>query len=126
MKDAQFPHRFRLDEFAVNALLKNGRRVSSSPPQISARFLCRMTGDGARLAIAVPKRILKRAVDRNYVKRLVREGFRQHALRTEPVDVLMSLQTTPTLDKDSNVLIVAIHSVLDVVLLKTRAAREAG
>jgi len=32
--------------------------------------------DGARLGLVVPKRILKRAVDRNRAKRQIRESFR--------------------------------------------------
>ena len=45
-----------------------------------------------RVAIAVPKRILKRAIDRNSVKRVIREEFRQHALRAVPVDMLVTLR----------------------------------
>lgn len=33
----------------------------------------------ARLGVLVPKRLAKRAVDRNTLKRIVRQAFRQHA-----------------------------------------------
>ena len=46
----------------------------------------------ARLAIAVPKRIVKSAVDRNRVKRAIREQFRQHEIRSSPVDILVTLR----------------------------------
>ena len=46
-----------------------------------------------RLAISVPKRILKRATDRNYIKRVIREEFRQHEVRARPVDLLITLRS---------------------------------
>lgn len=54
------------------------------------RFRCRARGEAlelsvkpnggqaARLAISVPKRVMPRAVDRNYAKRVLREVFRLH------------------------------------------------
>jgi ribonuclease P protein component len=46
---------------------------------------------GAKLAVAAPKKRLKRAVDRNLVKRISREALRQHDVRAEPIDVLLIL-----------------------------------
>ena len=45
-----------------------------------------------RIAIAVPKRILKSAVDRNRVKRVIREEFRLHGVRQLPIDMLVTLR----------------------------------
>ena len=45
----------------------------------------------ARIAIAVPKRFLKKAVDRNLVKRWFREALRLHAARTVSADMLLTL-----------------------------------
>lgn len=42
-----------------------------------------------RLGLAIPKRALKRAVDRNRVKRLARESFRQHSLYLPAVDIVV-------------------------------------
>ena len=47
----------------------------------------------ARLAIAVPKRLLKSAVSRNIVKRWIREAFRQHPMREQQVDMLITLES---------------------------------
>lgn len=44
---------------------------------------------GARLGIAVSKRNIPRAVDRNRLKRTVRESFRLHRSRLGPVDVVV-------------------------------------
>ncbi len=53
---------------------------------------------GAKLAVAAPKKRLKRAVDRNLVKRVSREALRQHDVRAEPLDVLLVLtESTPRL-----------------------------
>ena len=47
--------------------------------------------EGARLAVAVPKRLLKKSVDRNLVKRWMREALRQHGNRAAGVDLLLTL-----------------------------------
>ncbi len=47
----------------------------------------------ARLGFAVSKRSLKRAVDRNRVKRLVRESFRHHKHLIPPVDIVILANT---------------------------------
>jgi ribonuclease P protein component len=44
-------------------------------------------GDQSRLGLVVGKKVLKRAVDRNRLKRLVRESFRRH-LFNRPVDIV--------------------------------------
>lgn len=97
----------RLTTLDVTRVLKRGNRVRptvSSPakPVIEARIL-RGAGagvlpdggspakPGARIAIAVPKRLLKRAVDRNLVKRWIREAFRQHGARRVTADMLLTL-----------------------------------
>ncbi len=49
----------------------------------------------ARIALAVPKRQLKRAVDRNLVKRILRETFRQHQVRDAGTDILVTLTALP-------------------------------
>ncbi len=46
---------------------------------------------GVRLAAAVPKRLLKRSVDRNLVKRWIRESVRQHVCRFNHIDLLLTL-----------------------------------
>ena len=48
------------------------------------------TGQG-RIAIAVPKRVHKLAVDRNRIKRMIREAFRQNRVRVASVDILVKL-----------------------------------
>jgi len=43
----------------------------------------------ARLGIAAPKRQLKRAVDRNRIKRIIRESFRRRQAQLRGLDVVV-------------------------------------
>jgi ribonuclease P protein component len=43
----------------------------------------------ARLGLAVSRRVSKLAVERNRLKRLVRESFRRHLAQLPPVDILV-------------------------------------
>jgi ribonuclease P protein component len=45
--------------------------------------------DHARLGLAISKRVSKRAVDRNRLKRLVRESFRRVRQQLPPVDLMV-------------------------------------
>ena len=45
--------------------------------------------DHARLGLAVSKRVSKRAVERNRIKRLVRESFRRARLHMPPIDLVV-------------------------------------
>lgn len=82
------PH--RLIKHEVETLLHAGARLSR------ADFIIKLGENQVsrgRIAIAVPKRILKSAVDRNRVKRVIRETFRQHPVRGLPVDMLVTLRS---------------------------------
>jgi ribonuclease P protein component len=47
------------------------------------------TLDQPRLGLAISKRVSKRAVDRNRIKRLVRESFRRARLELPPIDLMV-------------------------------------
>lgn len=66
----------------VGRLFKDGKGFIAFPFRVSY-LLCEREEQGAALLVSVPKRRLKRAVDRNRVKRLAREAFRlnQHLLQ---------------------------------------------
>lgn len=46
----------------------------------------------SRLGLSVPKRQAPRAVDRNRLKRLAREAFRQHAARDRGLDLVFTVR----------------------------------
>ena len=68
-------------------------RVFAAPRRSSDRFftvLARDNGlDVPRLGIAVGKKVIRRAVGRNRIKRLVRESFRHHADALGGVDIIV-------------------------------------
>ena len=136
-QSARFPRARRLNKVAVNAVLKQGKRIRVatslllSPTSAAtgakqqkpiAKFSAKThvpAGevatnldkwvDGhaahqpsgfARIAVAVPKRLLKSAVSRNTVKRWIRETFRQHPLREQQVDLLITLESKIDLKSD--------------------------
>lgn len=45
--------------------------------------------DGARLGVIVAKRIVRRAVHRNAIRRLIRESFRINQCRLKGLDVIV-------------------------------------
>jgi ribonuclease P protein component len=60
---------------SISSLFQDGTSISSYP----VRILFNAEGRGpkpAALAISVPKRLFKRAVDRNLIKRRIREAYR--------------------------------------------------
>lgn len=110
----------RMNTFEVADVLKRGKRIRVKPaaqthtkvefpllkPIIEARTLARNNAVtptelvkyrvasaqiGVRLAAAIPKRLLKKSVDRNLVKRWIREAVRRHADRFTCRDLLLTL-----------------------------------
>lgn len=50
------------------------------------------TTSNSRFGLAVAKRLARRAVDRNRIKRLAREVFRRHAVKTRGLDLVIALR----------------------------------
>src|SRR5579859_5950322 len=74
----------RAGDFA--ALRQASGRISGRC--FSVRYRVNDTGH-ARLGLAISKRVSKRAVDRNRIKRLVRESFRRVRHTLPPVDLMV-------------------------------------
>ncbi|MFC0819956.1 ribonuclease P protein component [Moraxella marmotae] len=52
-------------------------------------FIAKNDGDTARLGLAITKKKLKKAVDRNRIKRLTREQFRQSKTNLAGIDMVV-------------------------------------
>lgn len=55
-------------------------------------FFARNIKDNARLGIIASKKILPHSVDRNRIKRVIREVFRQHSIKTHKLDVVVMVR----------------------------------
>ena len=86
--DASLPKSERLcGQTAVAALFERGKSVSEGC--LRCRFLHRPDLGAPRILVSVPKRLFKRAVKRNLLKRRIRESYRrQKALVPEGMDLL--------------------------------------
>ena len=83
---------------------KDFTRVFSQPKRSSSRtvtVLARANGtETARLGLAVAKKNVRKAVDRNRVKRLVRDYFRRHSAQLSGLDVVVLARRG--IDSESN------------------------
>ena len=55
-------------------------------------FFARNHKEHARLGIVASKRILAHAVDRNRIKRVIREAFRQHSIKAQKLDIVVMVR----------------------------------
>ena len=89
MADETLPKSERLcGATAVAELFEHGKGLSSGC--LRCKYLFRADQEPARMVVSVPKRSFKRAVQRNLLKRRIRESYRrQKALLGSGVDVLL-------------------------------------
>src|SRR6266700_2764745 len=80
--------RKRTHGFLVRMRTRGGRAIKR--PGFSVLLKANVLGV-PRLGLIVPKRVFPRAVDRNRVKRLLREWFRGHQTRLGSCDILIRL-----------------------------------
>ncbi|NJR72254.1 MAG: hypothetical protein HC782_04285 [Gammaproteobacteria bacterium] len=91
----------RLTSSEVKRLLSHGQRLSVGVQRIAftartlSQFAAERSKQQASLAVAVPKRLLKRAIDRNRAKRVLRETFRLHDVYKIPLNTLITLTASP-------------------------------
>ena len=52
-------------------------------------YSCENSQDCSRLGMVVSKKMMPKAVTRNYVKRMIREAFRQNMLAITPLDIVI-------------------------------------
>ena len=65
----------------ITELATTGKAVNESPFRLVGKFMELPTASPAQVVIAVPRRHMKHAVDRNRMKRLMREAYRLNKAR---------------------------------------------
>lgn len=100
MKQFGYPKTERLkSRKAIEILFAKGKSVGVYPLRMV--FVPKTEGE-TKVGVSVSKKYFKKAVDRNYYKRVLRETYRQnkqllHTQLNQPFDVMLFYQTKDTL-----------------------------
>lgn len=95
-REYSLPKSMRLAEAEAQAVFKDGFHVRSPATRASLQSKA-APATSFRFAPTVPKRIVPRAVDRNAVKRHLREAIRHDTIRETSIAVIITLRCRPTL-----------------------------
>lgn len=76
-----------------------------------------------RLGIIIPKKIVKNAVDRNLLKRKIRESFRKNQLDLVRIDIIFLLTKKSKLDRD-NIKKLNFFNVWNLINSKTHLNKD--
>lgn len=89
--NASFPAAVRLlRKRDFEACFQARRRLSGAYYLLHYRWQAPEEAAGARLGLAIGRKVDTRAVVRNRLRRISREVFRQHPLRGQPVDLILT------------------------------------
>lgn len=96
-----FPKNYRLTKTDEYSSVFGFRRAFKSPHfLLHYRLRAAEEVAGARLGLVVAKRLLRRSVDRNLIRRLAREHFRLMRCQLQSRDLILRLAAKPkTLDR---------------------------
>jgi ribonuclease P protein component len=73
----------------IDALFSGGKSFAQAPIRVSYQLTPSAEGSGLQIGVTASKRTFKKAVDRNRIKRLLREAY-----RLQKEDVLFQLQSS--------------------------------
>ena len=115
-RPAGFPKIHRLtktDEFSSVFSFRKALRSTTFLLHYRARGI-ELTG-GARLGLVVAKRFLRRSVDRNLIRRLIREAFRKMHSDLPSKDLIVRLAIRPALPLDRRALADEVRTLLEKI-----------
>ncbi len=102
-------------------------RVFAKPRRTASRaftvLACQSTSAHGRLGLAVSKKVDKRAVKRNQIKRLARESFRRNAIRNHPVDLVV-IARPPAAKMPAHALLQALDNHWDQLISWHRSLKQ--
>ena len=81
-------HRFST-QGSFGAILRSPRKFRGETVVLN---VVPAVGPAARLGIAITRRLVPHAVNRNRFKRLVRDAFRHHEVKARPLDCVVALR----------------------------------
>ena len=82
-------------------------------------------GSGARLGLVIGKKLLRRAVDRNRVKRCIRESFRLRRSDLPACDLIVRLIARPA-TVQGKLIVEDLQALLDKLAGRLRSPAEGG
>ena len=102
---------------AVEALIAGGRHVCCEP--LRCCWYTRQAQDINRIMISVPKRLFKRAVKRNLLKRRIREAYRlqKHQLESRGIDMMFVYTSKEVADFQT--IFASMQTLLGIISNKT-------
>ena len=108
----------------ISKLLADGKH--GNIPGFRFCYLTENQLDYNRIMVSVPKKIFKRAVKRNLLKRRIRESWRlqKETLNTTGVDILFTYATKEILDFEE--IQAAVAKIIEKINSKTSKALEDG
>lgn len=88
---------------SLETLFKNGESVAKYPIRLVYAFESGREGSQIQMGVSVSKKYFKKASDRNYIKRCLREAYRHHkeillSARTEPLSAMLMYQSKDPAD----------------------------
>jgi ribonuclease P protein component len=113
-----FPRKSRLtktDEFS--SVFSSRKAIKSA--HFLLHYRLRAEGEDARLGVVIAKRFVRRAVDRNLVRRLARENFRRLRTALDSRDLILRLISRPG-DFDRRALAEEIKALLGRARIRPR------
>jgi ribonuclease P protein component len=110
----------------IEKIIEEGKSIHQAPFRLSWTVTELKSAFPAQLAIAVPKRFFKRAVDRNRIKRLIREAYRKNKsgiyslLRSKEMQcallVVFNGRNVPLYDEVEKKLLITLHRFEETIL----------